>query len=329
MTIDDRAIERALTALADDGYPTSTTDVDRAYLEFRARTARAEQRRRTTRLAVAAGVAGILGIGGLLAYQQALDDDGRGRLQPATPTTSATTSAAQLISAEELVGIWSVDADWLFSGFPWLWTFNADGSGTGSPNANTAENTWGYTLKGNRIDARDRPPGCTYAWQVAGFDEGALSLEIGYHCGNFGPGIALTRLSPASPAGEAIAMPPMAGASPLRDVDDVGGVWLMQGTGMLLAIEARDPTNVTYRLDDKGALARDPIDQGTVSVDADGTLSLVSDRAPGAGCTAPGGPRITMADVVVTDLGFEARQGVEAVCVDAALTNSWVRVAAR
>ena len=123
-------------------------------------------------------------------------------------------------------------------------------------------------------------------------------------------------------------MPPMTDASPLRDVDDVGGVWLMQGTGMLLAIEARDPTNVTYRLDDKGALARDPIDLGTVSLDDRGNLTLASDKAP-AGCAAVGGPRITMADVVVTELGFEARRGVEAVCVDAALTNSWLRVAAR
>ena len=218
---------------------------------------------------------------------------------------------------------------WLFSGFPWLWTFNADGSATGSPNADTTENTWGYSLKGNRIDARDRAPGCTYAWQVARFDEGSMTFDVLMHCGNDGPGIALTRLSPASPAGKAIAMPPMTDASPLRDVDDVGGVWLMQGTGMLLAIEARDPTNVTYRLDDKGALAKEPIDQGTVSLDARGNLTLDSAKAAPAGCTAEGGPRITLADVVVTELGLEARQGVEAVCVDAALTNSWLRVAAR
>lgn len=324
MTIDDRAIERALTALADEGYPTST-NLDPAYRELVARTSRAERRRRTTRWAVAAGVAGILGIGGLLAYQHGGDGDGRDGLQPATPTARTT----QPISSEELVGTWSVDADWLYSGFPWLWTFNADGSGSGSPNANTTENTWGYTLNGDRIDARDRPGGCTYAWRVSRFDQGVLTLEVLDHCGNQGPGITLTRLSPASPAGSAITMPPMADAAPLRDVADVGGVWLMQGTGMLLAIEARDPERVTYRLDDRGALAGDPIDQGTLSVDARGDLALVSADPPADGCADPRGPGIRFTDVVVTELGFRADQGVESTCIDANLTTSWIRVAAR
>ena len=296
MTIDDQDIERALTALADDGYPTST-NIDPAYDEFVARTSRAGQRRRTTRWAVAAGIAAILGIGGFLAFRQGVEGDGRDRLQPATPTASTT----QLISSEDLVGTWSVDADWLYSGFPWLWTFNADGSASGSPNANTAENAWGYTLTGNRIDARDRPAGCTYAWQVSRFDEGVLAFEVLNHCGNQGPGITLTRLSPASPAGSAIAMPPMTDAAPLRDVADVGGVWLMQGTGMLLAIEARDPARVTYRLDDQGALAGDPIDQGTVSLDARGTLALVSANPPADGCSDPRGPGIHFTEVVVTE----------------------------
>ena len=110
---------------------------------------------------------------------------------------------------------------------------------------------------------------------------------------------------------------------------DVGGVWLMQGTGMLLAIEARGPGPATYRLDDKGALARDPIDQGTVALDPAGTLTLTSTAPTPAGCTAEQGPRIAMGGVLVTDLGLDARQGVEADYIDASLTNRWIRVAAR
>ena len=171
-----------------------------------------------------------------------------------------------------------MEADWLFSGFPWLWTFNPDGSASGSPHADTTDNTWVYTLTGNSIGARDRPGSCQYSWRVASFDQGAMTFDVLEHCGNTGPGIALTRLSPASPAGTAIAMPPMTDATPPQEVGDVGGVWLMQGTGMLLAIEARDPGRATYRLDDQGALARDPIDQGTITLDPSGTLT--SDQHP-------------------------------------------------
>lgn len=64
------------------------------------------------------------------------------------------------------------------------------------------------------------------------------------------------------------------GCRPLRDVADVGGVRLMQRTGVLPAIEARAPANVTYRLDDQGSLAGDPVDRGTLSLDARGTLAL-------------------------------------------------------
>ena len=323
MTIDDRAIERALTALADDGYATST-NVDPAYREFVARTSRAERLRHVTRWAVAAVVVGILALGGIVAFQQGGDRDGRDRLQPATPRPSTT----QLISPTELVGTWLVEADSLFGGFPWLWTFNADGSGSGSSNANTTENTWVYTLSGNSIGARDRPGGCAYSWVVSRYDAGSLTLEVLNHCGNLGDDIMLTRLSPASPAGSAIAMPSMTDATPLRDVADAGGVWLMRGTGMLLAIEARNPARVTYRLDDRGRLASDPIDQGTVTLDATGDLTLVSTNPPAAGCTGSR-PGVRLTGVVVTPLALEARQGVESVCVDADLTTSWIRVAAR
>lgn len=322
MTIDDHDIQRALITLADDGYPLGA-DVERAYQEFRARASRARQRKRTTQLAIAAGVAGILGVGGLLAYQRAGDDGGQDRLQPATPTTST----PQLVTQEDLLGIWSVDADWMTGGFPWLWTFNADGSGTSSPHVDTAENAWVYSVSGNGIAAQDRSGSCRYSWTVRQFDGGFLDLDVADHCGNTGPGILLTRLSPASPAGEALDMPPMTDATPLRDVADVAGVWLMQGSGMLLAIEADDPAHATYRLDDKGALARDPLDQGTVAVDGRGGLTLASgSRRAAHGCTDPDGPGVTMKDVVVTDRGLEARKGAKSACIDSELTTKWVRV---
>ena len=323
MTIDDRDIQRALITLADDGYPLGA-DVERAYQEFQARASRAEQRKRATNLAIAAGVAGILGVGGLLAYQRAGDTANEDRLQPATPTTSTT----QLASQQDLLGIWAVDADWINGGFPWLWTFNADGSGSSSPHADTAQDAWAYTLSGNKIGVQDRVGGCRYSYTVKQFDAGALDLGVVNHCGNTGPEIYLTRLSPASPAGMSLDMPSMTDATPLRDVADVGGVWLMQGSGMLLAIEADNPARVTYRLDDKGALARDPLDQGTVELDGRAGLTLSSDSPqPAEGCTDPKGPGATMKDIVITDRAMEARQGADPACIDANLTTGWIRVA--
>jgi hypothetical protein len=322
MTIDDRDIQRVLISMADEGYPLGT-DVDEAYAQFQGKTSGTQLRRSATRLAVAAGMVGILGVGGLLAYQLRGDDQGNDRLLPATPTTPTT----QLVSQQELLGTWAVKADWLNGGFPWLWTFNADGSGTSSPHVDTAQDAWTYTVMGNAINAQDRLGGCQYSWTVERFDAGALDLDVVDHCGNTGPGIDLTRLSPASPAGQSLDMPPMTDATTLRDVADVGGVWLMQGSGMLLAIEADDPAHVTYRLDDNGSLARDPIDRGTVTLDGRGGLSLSSGSGTAGGaCTDPNGPGATLKDVVVTDRGFEARQGANSACIDADLTTKWIRV---
>ena len=195
MTIEDRDIQRALSTMADDGYPRGI-DVERAYQQFQAKASRAQQRRRTTQFAVAAAAAGILGVGGLLAYQHTGENQDNDRLQPATPTTSTT----QLVSQQDLLGIWAVEADWLNGGFPWLWTFNADGTGSSSPHADTAQDAWAYSLVGNSINAQDRLGGCQYSWTVREFDAGALDLDVVDHCGNTGPGIGLTRLSPASPA---------------------------------------------------------------------------------------------------------------------------------
>ena len=172
-----------------------------------------------------------------------------------------------------------------------MWTFNADGSGTSSPHADTAQDAWEYSLAGNALNAQDRLGGCRYSWTVREFDAGASDLGAVDHRGNTGLGIGLTRLSPASPAGTSLDMPPMTDATPLRDVADVGGVWLMHGSGMLLAIDTGNPAHATYRLDDKGALARDPIDHGTVALDGRGGLTLSSDSPTKAGgCDDPNGP---------------------------------------
>ena len=143
------------------------------------------------------------------------------------------------------------------------------------------------------------------------FDAGASDLGAVDHRGNTGLGIGLTRLSPASPAGTSLDMPPMTDATPLRDVADVGGVWLMHGSGMLLAIETGNPDHATT-----GSMTKAP------------SRAIPSTMAPwhwmgGEASPCPATPDesrrvrrpersgVTMKDVVVTDRGFEAQQGVD------------------
>ncbi|KRF29903.1 hypothetical protein [Phycicoccus sp. Soil802] len=313
MTLQDRDLERALARLADDVVLTAT-DVDTAFTEFADRSTVAAQRRRTQRLAAACAAAVLL-LGGAAAYWAGA---GRtmDRLQPATPTVTQ----PSVISAADMVGVWTGMG---------LWTFYADGSGGYSNNADTLETPFYYTLKGAKLGVHDGS-GCDFSFRLTSYREGKLTGDVLDFCGNNAPPVSLVRLSPASPAGTEIPMFSMAGSTPVRRVAQVGGVWLMPGTGMLLAIDASDPSRVTYALDDQGNLAKSPRDAGAVTVSSDGTVTLTSSQAPTFGCSAPEGPRTVLRDVrVVAAQSLEASGGVTSTCAWATVPAGWVMVSDR
>jgi hypothetical protein len=210
-----------------------------------------------------------------------------------------------------------------------LWTFHADGSGGHSNNADTLETPFYYTLKGVKLGVRDAE-GCDFSFRLTGYREGTLTADVLDFCGNNAPPVSLVRLSPATPASLDIPMYSMTGSTPVRGVAQVAGVWLMPGTGTLLAIDASHPSRATYALDDRGDLARSPRDKGTVTVASDGTLTLTSSLAPISGCSAPEGPRTVLREVtVVAGQSIEAKGGVQPTCARATVLAGWVMMSAR
>ncbi|WP_270889801.1 hypothetical protein [Pedococcus sp. 5OH_020] len=320
MTVHEHDIERALALMADD-VPVTQGDVDRAFAALERKYVRAARRRRGERLVAACAAAVLLIVGGAAGFR-ALGDRDRGRPEPAGPPTTSRTS---VISAGEMVGAWLMHADWL-SPEPVKWTFNADGSGGYTDSANTPDVPFQYSLSARSLGARDAT-GCNFSYHLTGYTQGTLTASVNDHCRNTGPGISLVRLSPASPAGMAIAMPSMAGAGPARRIGQVAGVWLMPGTGMMLAIEARDAAHATYRLDDQGRLDRGPRDSGVATMAPDGTLTLDSSGAPPSGCTAAQGTRIVLRGISVkAGKGLVAGGGLTSTCPRVALQPRWIMV---
>jgi hypothetical protein len=319
MNVQDRDLERALALLADE---VSVTDpeLDEAFERFAEESVQAVARKHLERF-VAACAAAVLLVGGAVAYWAG--SHSHDRLLPARPTTS---TQASLISAHELVGTWLFQAEWAGVG---LWTFYPDGSGGYGDSATTLEVPIQYTLKGNRLGARDAG-GCGFSYAVTGYTQGSLSTEVRDHCGNYGPPFTWVRLSPASPAGRAISMPEMAGAVPVRTLGQVAGVWLMPGTGTLLAIDAADPAHTTYALDDRGRLGRSPLDSGSVTLGTNGTLILTSAQPATRTCSAPQGPRMVLPAVsVLRGKGMKAGGAVTSTCGLVPVGAAWVMVSPR
>ena len=309
MTLQDRDLERALASLADE-VVLERADVDAAFTDFTQRSARASRRRRGQRMAAAAAAVVLL-VGGATAYW-AVSDGGTDRRPPPVPAVTPS-----VIAPEEMVGLWTGLG---------LWTFYADGTGGYSNNAHTLETPFHYSLKGAKLGVRDGT-GCDFSFRLTKYRDGKLSADVLEFCGNTSPPVSLVRLSPASPAGTEIPMFSMTGSTPVRRVAQVGGVWIMPATGMLLAIDAG---RGTYALDDRGNLARSPRDSGTVAVSSDGTVTLTSSLSPTTGCTATGRPRIVLRDVrVVAAQSVEAKGGVTPTCARATVQAGWVMVSDR
>ena len=311
MRLQDRDLARALARLADDVH-FEDAEVDAAFTAFTARAGRAWGRRRRQRLVAAcAAIAAVLG--GSAAWLGL--DRGTNRLAPSVPAPTRT-----VISAQDLVGLWTGNG---------LWTFYADGTGGHSNNADLLEVPLSYTLKGDRLGVRDGDQ-CGYSFRLTTYERGTLTVDPLDYCGNPHEPITFVRLSPASPAGMALPMSSMTGAAPVRTVTQLSGVWQLPGTGVVLAIDTSDPKGATYALDDRGDLARSPRDRGAVSVEPDGTVTLSSSQEPTAGCVSPSGPRIVLRSVqVVAGQSLDATGGVDSNCPRVTVDRGWVMLSDR
>jgi hypothetical protein len=113
------------------------------------------------------------------------------------------------------------------------------------------------------------PPG---SWELEATlaGDGALETVVGEdvegRC-SVGVGTRWTwlRVSPASPAGAELAAEGLEGEGAGPDAETLPGIWLLEGTGLLLRFAA----DGAYAFDDEGDLPGAPADAGTFAVDED------------------------------------------------------------
>jgi len=87
-----------------------------------------------------------------------------------------------------------------------------------------------------------------------------------------------TRLSPASEGGRQLRSDGGGQSKPVIDAVQLNGVWLLQGSGLLLASdEVRGGVGAQYRLDDDGDIDIAPDAKGRLTVSPEGRITLTSD----------------------------------------------------
>jgi len=87
-----------------------------------------------------------------------------------------------------------------------------------------------------------------------------------------------TRLSPASEGGRKLSVDAPGQGKPVTEAVQLNGVWLLQGSGLLLASnEVRGGVGADYRLDDDGDIDTAPDATGILTVSPEGRITLTSD----------------------------------------------------
>lgn len=139
----------------------------------------------------------------------------------------------------------------------------------------------GQQILVDSTDAQGRP--CRRTQTIVTQSEGRISLGpmtfTGSGClESSGLAATMTRLSPASPASQDLPVETIGPAMTVTDPVQLDGLWLLQGTSLVLAVdEIGGPA--AYAIDGDGDLQPAPDAQGSLSVGPDGVLLLDS-----AGC---------------------------------------------
>jgi hypothetical protein len=265
MTLDERQVTEALSSYAEAVIMTSN-DIDRMQHDLRRRL---DQRRRPKGrlvLAVAAALILIAVIAGGAWWLR----------RPADPIPVSPQPV------ESLTGLWK----WSDPETKNVFVVRADNTVRAYPNARTlvrhvTGDPFTAVIDGQHVvvdgtDTQGRP--CRSTRAIVSQDDGLLAegseTLTGPGCQSASPYPAtITRLSPASTATRDL---PTATGGPAMQVTDpvqLDGVWLLQGTGLVLAAdETVGPA--AYLLDQNGTIDRSPQAEGAVSIGADGQITL-------------------------------------------------------
>jgi hypothetical protein len=265
MTLDERQVTKALSSYA-DGLAMGSTDIDRMQRDLRRRLDQPHRPRGRLVLAAAAVlvlIAAIVGGAWWLRRPAAV--------VPATPAPVESLTGVWKWSDPETKNVFVVRADHTVRAYPNAQTLVRHL--TGDPFTAVRD---GQHVVVDGADAQGRP--CRSTRTIVSESDGLLaeSPEIltGPGCSSASPYAAtITRLSPASAATRDLPTatdgPPM----PVSDAVQLDGVWLLQGTGVVLAAdETVGPA--AYLLDQNGTIDTSPQAQGAVAVGAEGQIIL-------------------------------------------------------
>jgi len=225
--------------------------------------------------------------------------------RPAGPTLS-----------QEIVGVWRGNAaiSMIFraDGTERLFTL-AEGVlvtwGSFGPDGRLLADTARYRVNGDTLAMsmlEGTPQSCEYTFTAASQQEGQLDLtpvsQVGPGCS---PGQALAqpftivRISPASPAGVALAPQPDNNVTPVTSTNDLYGVWLLQGAGVVLVVGSASGTAIEYRIDQKGTIDTAADNSGSITIPKIGQVQLTSLEPRGCADT-------TLTNAAAGDFSFTA-----------------------
>jgi hypothetical protein len=271
MSLDERRLREALTRYG-EGAVMTTSDVDRMQRELHDRIGRGNRApRRRLILAAAAVLLLIVAVAAGTVW-----------LRRPAPTVPAAPPGIGVLPAINL----NVEA----TGFANLYAIRPDHTLTSFDTARALVHpvpggwTVGWRVDGNMVindavDAQGRACRATGPWRaesdgVIVFDTAVLE---GPGCtGTSAPPATSTRLSPASEAGRNLSDDGSDLALPVIDPVQLNGVWLLRGTGLLLASDEVTNNGADYLLDDDGDIDRAPDAQGRLAVGTDGQVTLTS-----------------------------------------------------
>jgi hypothetical protein len=199
----------------------------------------------------------------------------------AGPATQTVTGTGDL--AREILGAWKFTIDQ--TDVIGIEIFSADGTVRGIDNPTTLMNPATFTSDPYRIDhntliitAADNGNTCTKTTTIHRLADGLLTFDPQTLTGTCPypawPTQRLTRLSPASAAGQALRAAADSPGVPVTDSISLEGIWLLAGTGQLLAYAEKSGSH--YQLDSEGHLGTTPADHGTLTVKDSGAVILTS-----------------------------------------------------
>lgn len=270
MSLDEEQLAEALASYAEEAVMT-TSDVDRMQREFRIRIGNGHRapRRRIILAAAAVLLLIVAGATGALwlrhpAPPVPTDPQGFGQLPAITLDIDATGTSLTAVRPDHTLTSFYSARD-IVHPVPAGWTVRWRLEG---PTVITD----GVSPQG--LACRGAGPWRAQSDGVIVFDTAVLD---GPGCtATTAPPATSTRLSPATGAGRKLTDSGSDLALPVIDPVQLNGVWLLEGTGLLLATDEVTNNGADYLLDDDGDIDQETDAKGSLAVGSDGTMTLTS-----------------------------------------------------